>query len=129
MPQVDVVSFFPQVFWLILLLITTYIYLLRYSVYSLINIFKIRFFFYLNNRKNSSNNSIQNKIVSLETMSTSETLINSLVLNNKKNLIETYNSWSNINLENEILTSNIAAIFQDCKLEQVCNELTLLETN
>jgi hypothetical protein len=125
MPQVDKVSFFPQVFWLIFLLILFYIFFLRYTFTNISNIFKTRNYFFLENSRSTHKNKINLKTLTIKNIFINTIFIEQLILNNKTEIINTFQNWLNISAKKMLLESEIFKEIGEAKVEQVLTEQAL----
>jgi len=113
MPQVDKVTFFPQTFWLILVIIILAVFVLRRNFYHTVNVLKTRTFLITNNSElqlkiNESNS------VKLTTYAIIYKTTNNSLFNNKLSLFAPQvNVWiKNFNTENlpYLISDNWSAV-------------------
>lgn len=124
MPQVDKVSFFPQVFWLIFLLILFYIFFLRYTFTNLSNTLKARNYFFLENSKSAHKNKIDLKTLTIKNICINTIFIEQLILSNKMEILNIFQDWLNTSAKKMLVESEIFNEIGIAKIEQLLTEQT-----
>jgi hypothetical protein len=128
MPQVDKVTFFPQVFWLVLLLIVFYVLFLRTFFTHIVNTFRVRSFFYLQNAENKYRNQVNVVNQNSELTFMMQSLLSVTLLEGKQGLLKDAKNWSNSSIEQQLNDSAFISTVFDSKITMLLEEDELLES-
>lgn len=130
MPQVDKVTFWPQVFWLAAFIILFYVIFLRDYVAAVLNALKTRNLFYLQNIQQRQHNEIQMTAKNVELSFLIQSLLAVTLLQTKQLVATDANDWFSKSLEQQLCKSElvtaafdgqIALLLEETELQETCN--------